>query len=339
MNLSRTSVMASVLTLGLIGCEVPTALPIIEQQWVLPVKKITLGADEMLPNGVTVVGSGFDISMDPVSTGESLGSLCPACVLIDGLGPLPLPAFSGSFTSSQALPTDVVSAEITGGVVSLLIDNGLSFDPLAGGGTVLIEVRNGAGGALLGSLMLAGAGDALPAGSTVTVGLSLVAGTLDTSLFMSVSLGVAGGQMAVVDVTQRIDVVATINSVLVRAITADVLSRTVDIGAGSVDLEDIDTDISDRIVEGAIILDVENPFDVSFTGTIEIGGTSKPFSLLGAGPSEVTLQYTGDEIRSFVGQPGVSFSGSGTAVGSAVAITPGQEMTIEVTLDLTIEIG
>ncbi len=78
---------------------------------------------------------------------------------------------------------------------------------------------------------------------------------------------------------------------------------------------------------------------MSFSGSVVIGPTSKSFSIAGSGPSTVELSYSGDELRSFLGQPDITFSGSGTATGVGVTITPGQELTIEATLDMTIEIG
>ncbi len=74
-------------------------------------------------------------------------------------------------------------------------------------------------------------------------------------------------------------------------------------------------------------------------GTIEIGSTSKSFSVPGTATSTVTLSYTGDELRSFIGQPNVFFSGSGVASGDAVTIQPGQVMLLDATLDFTILIG
>jgi hypothetical protein len=51
------------------------------------------------------------------------------------------------------------------------------------------------------------------------------------------------------------------------------------------------------------------------------------------------LTYTGDELRSFLGQPDVQFSGSGTVSGGSVTVSPSQRMTLKATLDFTIQIG
>ncbi|MCH7991995.1 MAG: hypothetical protein IIC35_06215 [Gemmatimonadetes bacterium] len=339
MNPSRMLLIAAP-SLLLSGCDIPSAAPIIEQRWILTVEETTLGVDELLPTSVTVSGSTFDISVDPVTAGASLLDMCPDCAALDGLAfEVPVPAFSGSFGSSQALPTEVISAEIVGGSISIQIDNGLSFDPLAGGGTIVIEVRNGSGGPLLGDLTLDGATEVLAPGGTVTRVLTLVAGTLDAPLVATTVVNVAGGQTTFVDVAETIDVVATVNSILVSSLTINVPGQTVTIDPIAVDLDDIDSDMADHIVQGAIILDVENPFAVSLNGDVDIGPTTKSFAISGAGTSRVSLLYTGDELRSFIGLAGATFSGSGTAIGSAVTIRPGQMMTIEVTLDLTIEIG
>ena len=57
-------------------------------------------------------------------------------------------------------------------------------------------------------------------------------------------------------------------------------------------------------------------------------------------PSTSTrITYTNSELESWLGQPGVTFSGSGTASGGSITVSAGDALTIDVTLDATIEIG
>jgi len=107
----------------------------------------------------------------------------------------------------------------------------------------------------------------------------------------------------------------------------------------------IDVQITDRIQNGAVVLEIQNPFAVGVSGQLDIeqpGQTlSRPFSIGEGATSTVTLAYSGDDLRSFLGRPGVTLSGSGLVTSSAgvVTVTPGQEVAIEAKIDLTIQIG
>jgi hypothetical protein len=125
---------------------------------------------------------------------------------------------------------------------------------------------------------------------------------------------------------------------LVSSATVDVMSQSVVLDPTTLE-QDIDSDIIDRIIQGTIILEVTNPFGVGLTGTIDIGPTSKPFTIPAAPTASVEISYTGAELRSFLALQNPILSGSGTADGTAITIAPGQEMTLEATLDFTIEIG
>ena len=99
----RTILVATAPCLLLAACDIPTDVPILEQRWVIPVEESALGVDELLPSGVTLAGSNFSVNVDPVSAGESIGVLCPACPDSGGV-PVPVPAFSGSFSAIVDIP-------------------------------------------------------------------------------------------------------------------------------------------------------------------------------------------------------------------------------------------
>ena len=90
MNPPRAVLAALAACVPLPGCEIPTDVPIVEQRWLIPVEETTLGVDELLPDGVAVSGNDFDVSVDPVSTSETLGALCGiACTWSTPGGPGP----------------------------------------------------------------------------------------------------------------------------------------------------------------------------------------------------------------------------------------------------------
>lgn len=336
---SPRALIATAATVAILaGCHVPTEPPIIEQRWMIDVDQTSISVDELLPASVTVAGDDFDLSIDPVSGSETLDVLCSACGALDGMV-APVPAFQGDFTSTQGLPSDVVSAAVTSGSIEIEIRNHLSFDPLYDGGTIVISIADDATGVSLGQVVLDGAHDVLVPGTIEVRTLALSAGNVSGGLRAITTVDAPGGQVAPIDVSDVIEVTATVSSMLLNSVTVHVGSRAVSFDEQDIDLEDVSTKITDRIVSGAVILDVTNPFGVAIDGSVEIGATSKPFSIDGGSSSTTNLSYSGDELRSFMGQPNVIFSGTGIANGTAVTIAPGQEMAVGVTIDFTLEIG
>lgn len=338
MNSPRALFAAAAAIFTLTACDVPTEPPMFEPRWIVPVDETSLSVDELLPASVAVSGDAFDVSVDPVSALETLGDLCSACAAANGMV-ASVPPFDGSFVSTQGLPTDVGSAEVAGGSIDIEILNGFGFDPLDNGGSVTITIADDLTGAVLGELVLEDATDDLTPNIPVLRTISVQPGSITGPIRSTTTVDAPGGQPALIDVSDMIEVTATVQSLLVSSVTVDVGSRSVTLEEQQVGLEDIDAEISDRIIEGSIILDIDNPFGVSLEGTIEIGGISRTLSITDASTSTVTLSYTGDELRSFIGQPNVLFSGSGVANGDAVTIRPGQVMLLDATLDFTILIG
>jgi len=321
-----------------VGCDVPTGLPELEQRWIVPVEEISLPVDELLPDGVSISGGNFSVAIDPFATNETLATLCGTCVAVNGLT-VPSPAFAGSFSVSENLPANVTAAQIASGTIQIVITNGLSFDPIAGGGTFTVTLSDGDGGAQLGQVVVDGATESIPGNSSRTETLSIGSASIGTTFFASVSVVSVGGQVTTIDITDEITVTATTTSLLVSSATVTVASQSVDFDPVELDLADIDSDITDHIQSGTLILDVVNPFGVSVDGTLNIGPTTKSFSIASGSTSSTSISYTSSELQSFLGQDNITLSGSGTASGGSVTVSPGQEMLIEATLDMTIRIG
>lgn len=338
MNSPRALFAAAATIFTLTACDVPTEPPMFEPRWIVPVDETSLSVDELLPASVAVSGDAFDVSVDPVSAVETLGDLCSGCAAADGMV-APVPPFNGSFVSTQGLPADVGSAEVSGGSIDIEILNGFGFDPLDNGGSVTITIADDLTGEVLGELVLEDPTDDLTPNIPELRSISVQPGSITGPIRATTTVDAPGGQTALIDVSDMIEVTATVQSLLVSSVTVDVGSRSVTLDEQQIGLEDIDAEIADRIIEGTIILDIDNPFGVSLEGTIEIGSISRSISITDASTSTVTLSYTGDELRSFIGQPNVLFSGSGVANGDAVTIRPGQVMLLDATLDFTILIG
>jgi len=322
----------------LVACEVPTDPPILEQRWIVPIEEVTLSVDQLLPTGVTVVGNDFSVSIDPFTTAASLATMCSGCVALNGFT-APAPAFTTSITASESLPADVSAAVISSATIDVAIQNGLSFDPIAGGGSLTITISDGQGGTTLGQVVVDPATDPMTPGGTLTKTISIGPNSVGTTFFAAVAVTSVGGQVALINTSDQITVTTTTTSLLLSSVTVNVGSRSVDFDEEELDVEDIDSEVVDRIQEASLVLDIVNPFGISVDATIVIGPTSKSLSIDSSPTSSTSITYTNSELRSWLGQPGITFSGSGVASGGSITVSAGDELTIQVTLDATIQIG
>ncbi|MFQ5536088.1 MAG: hypothetical protein ACE5GJ_01430 [Gemmatimonadota bacterium] len=336
------------LTIGLLGaCDLPTEAPMLEQRWVVSVDDATIGVDELLPTGVSASGNAFSVSVDPVTTSEVLGTLCSSCAALNGLT-TNKPAFDGTFSTTASLPGEVSSAELSSGSIDVTIRNNFSFDPIQPGGgstgTVTITISDQSSGMVLGQTVLDGATDALPAGASVTRVVSLTSATVGSTLMAAVEVDSPAGAMVTINTSESIQVTATPSSILVSSATVDVSGQDVTIDPVDLDVGDIDSTITDHIQNGAIILEITNPFGVGISGTLDInypGGTiSKSLTIPAQPTSTATLSYSGEELRSFLGQTGVVLTGNASVTGGGlITVTPGEVATLGSKIDLTLQIG
>ncbi len=81
-----------------------------------------------------------------------------------------------------------------------------------------------------------------------------------------------------------------------------------------------------------MLLDISGPGFMTIQKNVTIGS---------AATSSVTVPYTATEWQAFLGQSGVLVSGAGAVVspGIPATVTPAQVMTIEVTVDLLLEVS
>jgi len=349
--LKRAGLLVVLATLS--GCDIPTALPIFDVAWRLPVEGSSISVVELLPPEVDTAGGNFDVTVDPVVLTETLSVLCPLCVGSGGV-PVPKPAFIGRYSQTGSLPTDVVAAELVSGSISLAIDNSLGFDPInpapGSPGTFTVTLLDtDMNGDTLGQVILDGAnGDSLPAGlSTIPL---LAAGTIATAIFVVVDLDSPAGDPVPIDLAASLDLTATVVTFLVSEITVNVDGQMVTIKTTNPKVEDIDEDLRNRLKEGSLILDIQNPFGVGIPMmSLDISGPtfmtiSKTVNISSAQTSRVTVLYTGDELRTFLGQSNVLISGGGRVESPGVppppiTVTPDQVMVIQTSLDLVVEIS
>ena len=291
-----------------------------------------IGVEELLPAGVSLKDGVLEVSIDTITTSSSLNTMCVDCAALNGSTGA-VPAFTSSFNGSVDLPANISSVEISSGSVHVAVTNGLSFDPLAGGGLIEATILDGEGGLQLAQLIFSGA---LAPGTTLTQSISIGNSNVGNEVFAVIKVISPGGQIAPINTSEQLSVATTGSALIMGSTTVSLEGHAVEVDVVKLDLDHIGPEIIERIVNGSLILEVTNPFGVSLSGNINIGPTSKSFSISEDGRSTTTISYTGDELRSFLGQKGVTLSLFGTADGSSVTVRPGQELTIEVKIDCVI---
>ena len=180
-----------------------------------------------------------------------------------------------TFNQTGSLPTDVVSAELVAGSISLAVQNNLGFDPINPAttppeGTFTVTLYDtDITGNQLGQVILDGAnGDAIPAGPS-TISITLTAGTVSSTIFAEVTLDSPAGDAVPIDLAAGFTV--TVGTISVSSATLNVdgrtVSKTTNIDAGGVPI-----DITDRIIQigSTLTLNIQNPFGVEVDITLDI---------------------------------------------------------------------
>lgn len=333
------------------ACDVPTELPEIETRWVVPTEETRFGVAELLPGDVTLNAdsSAFLVDFDPVLFAETLGTLCPPCAAADGFT-VPKPAFIGTVSSTVDMPPEVSEIDLIGGQVLIDVFNGFNFDPIrpASGvfGELRLTIRDDADGDVLGTLVVDGANQAFAVGATLMLAVPLQAASVQGSIEAEVVVDSPLGDDVQIDASSQISVTAAPSAVEVGSVVIDVASRAVTLDPVELGVEDVDESLTDRIIVGDFILDVVNPFGISADFQITIDGpTIAPIqksASIGPEPeSTVRLSFTGEELRSFLGQPQVVLAGDAVVDPGASEITvlPGQELILSAAIDLVLRIG
>ena len=336
---------------ALAGCDIPTEPPQVETRWIVPAEETRFGVAELLPGDVSLTAdsTAFVVNFDPVSFSATLGDLCAACLIVDGQT-VPKPAFIGSASSSLPLPAEVVAFQVIGGEVEIQITNGLNFDPIrpADGvfGSLSIAITDESDGEVIGSGFIEGAAQGFPPGSTLLTTVQLEAASVEGDIGSTVTVDSPTGDPVTIDASLPVSFVATPQNVRVGSVEIDVASQSVTLDPVSLDVGAVDTTVVNRVVSGDFVIDVTNPFAVAADFGLTISGptiaTIQKSASIGSDPeSSVTLSFTGEEIRSFLGEPDVVLSGGAVVDASAgsVTVSPGEELVLNASLDLVLRIG
>lgn len=336
---------------SLAGCEIPTDLPGVESRWIVPGEQTRFGVASILPGDVSLTSdsSAFVVAFDAQSFSETLGGLCAACQTADGLT-VPKPPFVAEFEQAIEFPSEVSSIEVVDGQVQVSITNGLNFDPIRPGGgakgTLTLTITDDADGDVLGTLVIDGFATAFAPGAVLDRTVDLVPSSVQGSIVATVGIDSPAGDPVTIDADLGVSVTATPDGITVSAVEIDVSGLSVDLDDVSLGVEDVDADVVDRIIEGGFVLDVANPFGVAADFQLSLTGPTiapivKSVSIGHEPTSTVRVDFSGDELRSFMGHPDVMLSGAAVVDSGAgpVMVDPGEELVLSASLDLTLRIG
>lgn len=351
----RTLILASALAvLSAAGCDVPTDPPALDSRWIVPADETRYGVAELLAEGevdFNADSSAFLVNLDAVQVQETLAGICPPCAdpLFQGQT-VPKPAFSDTLVAGLTFPASVSAFSLTSGSVEVVIQNGLNFDPIrpAAGvtGTVSLEIVDASDGDVLAVSALDGSTTSLAPGTSLVETLVLAPTSVEGDLVLRIALDSPEGDDIVLDGDLSISAAATPVDIEVGTVTVDVSGEAVTLEEVPLDSEDLDAELVERIQEGALVLDIQNPFGVTADLSLEIRGPGVPtltrnFTVSSQASSRTSLSFTGAELQSFLGQPGVTIRGDGSvdpAAGS-VTVSPEMEFVLEASLDMTLRVG
>jgi hypothetical protein len=336
------------LTLG--ACEFPTEPPKLQPRFVLPGQSTTLRLAELLPSGVVESGSNFQLNLAATTIPtRTLGQMCEPCAALNGQR-VPKPAFAHTITTTVALPADVVSATVTGGSVVVAVTHTFGFDPVrppgaAQNGSLTLSLLSGT--TVVGTVVVT---DAFPSGSTlqraVPVAPGAVAGDLTLRLTIeSPAGGTAEAHWVTINTASTLSGTVTPGQLTVSEARVRVQNKSVTVTEFEIDMSNVDQSFRGRVRSGALVVMVNNPFGV--TGTMQlriVGGTGEIITprTLQIQPGQTTqrVEFSQDDIALILQSRAIiRISGTVSGQDGVVTVRPGQVLTIDTQLDLTVEIG
>ncbi len=333
------------------SCSFPSQAPVWDTRWILPADRAEIDVSDFLPGGVTVAPGGRELSVavDPFTFARSLGDVCPACGELNGQV-VPKPAFQTGIEGEGDLPAEVMSVTVSELSVRLAVTNGFGFDPLRPGGgatgSLTFYLLGGADGQIpVDSVRVDGAGTAFPPGTTLERTAEVSGAEFGSTVRVMLVLDSPAGDPVRVDTGASIHVVVTPETVLVSSARVSVAGRTVSVDPVELSLADVDQDLVDRVESGALELLVRNPLRAPVDFTLRITGgfpdIVKAAALSAAENSTTRVEFTPDELHTFLGKDGVELAGSGTVPAGTppVTVTAADTVVIRTRLDAVLRIG
>ena len=326
------------------GCALKdlTSAPKWDIRFNFPTTNSTIGVSSMLPNGVTIAGANFAVTVNPVTVTQTLGQACPSCVPLNGQS-APKPAFTFTQANTTALPTDVVSASLATGTLSVNIANGFGFDPLnvagaTSSGTLVITVTDGAGKQVAKD-SVNGATTSLPANGTLVRTLTLATGTTKGPLSLSATVNSPAGGNVTINTAQVLTVTATPQNITASSAQVNITNKAVNSAGSGIDLSSVNSDIRARLGASTVYVTIANPFGVTGTMNAQFISSSANFTkpvALTAGTSTQTIALTASETQSITGSNvTINFTGTVTSA-TPVTVSPADQVVVTPRIEVSI---
>ena len=359
-----TSVLRRALPLGIAGAAVAACdladfvndpKPIFEQTWNLPAPSTSVSVASLLPPGqVTILpdSSAFSVSMSGAAINARVGDHCAACEALNGTN-APKPQFNFTVANSTALPTDIVSAAVTGGQVDVQVTNNMSFDPIfvntAPGATtqgfMAITVRSGS--LVLGVDTVKGEVTPWPSGSVLDRVINFTTGVVTGTITVDVTVNSPlGDHNEFINANGTLNATASVPTLNVASVSMNVPTRTLDSQGDSLDLSEMDEAITDHVVAGELRMTITNPFPVSGNvfALFQYGPNPndtllRSFTLPSGAPAVASVSLDSLAMSRLFGNQIAMEIGGTVSSTSPITVTPTQAITMDNRLVLTIRTG
>ncbi len=330
------------------ACDIPTSAPNWETRWLVRTEGMSISVGSLLPGQVTESADEFVFSVAGGAIVRTLGDICQPCAPLHGLF-APKPAFTTTMQSQIPFPVDLDSIVLTRGSIRIRVTNGMSFDPIrpsaapgSAHGQITITVRNGS--MVLGVHTIDGAATDFAPGATlletVTFTQAGLPRTIGGTVGLEVTMTSPAGDPVMIDTASFVTTEAADAAVGASAAMVRVQDRMVSATPMTLDLAGIDAELTDRVQRGSLLLDIDNPFAVggTMTATLSAPGVNLVRALqVVPGASQVTLAYSGAELRSLFGNATVTISVAGplSAVPAGVlTLLPNRQLTASGRLEI-----
>lgn len=331
------------------ACDVPTEPPSWTQTWQVPADSITVGVAELLPADVTLNAdsTAFQADVPGVTMQYTLSELCPSCPT--GSVIAPKPAFQETLSSSTPLPEDLVSAMLAGGSVNASFDHTFSFDPLRPSSDPTAErgfitVRITSAGNVVASDSISGEDQGWDSTITLVPDLPIQPGLVEDSFAIELVVYSPAGDETEFSTSDELTLDFGTSTVLASEVTVAASSVAIEPVSTTFNFSGVDSTLVDQVESGAIIFDVMNPFaatgtlDVAFQGSFP---TIQRTVSVSQGTYADTVAFSGPEARAILGADGVNVeaSGSVSATGGTLTVTPTQRLVLDPVLEIVVLVG